>query len=102
MTRAGAALVVGQSLDALTLACFYAVAGYGREAERNPAVLALMSLGGTLLVVAAKVGLSLGAALLYGRRPRGRLLTGAVLAAAASGFVGFAANSWAIMEAAPR
>jgi hypothetical protein len=109
--NAAALLVLGQSLDALTFVLFFTIVPVGfAMVERNGIVGRMLDLGGLGLVAAVKVGL---AAVIYWRatRPFGQrrlperlhllllaFLNVAFVVAVASGFVGTAFNSRAVMQ----
>lgn len=94
-------LLVGQALDASTFLWFYRIAPPGvLQAERNPLLVAVMALGGVAAVALLKVGVAAWVAWrAHGRPLRHRRLFGSALAlAAASGFIGAAFNTYAIVE----
>ena len=94
-------LLLAQSLDAATLALFYALVGPTQQlAERNPLVLALMAVGGIQLVALAKVSVALVAIRRWQSLRHGRVLRLAVALAVLSGCIGAGFNTAALLAAA--
>ena len=89
-------LVLAQSLDAASLAVFYAIVHPMALAEQNPLILALMAVGGIQLVALAKVGAALLAAWRSRRMNGMRLARLAMAAAVISGSIGAGFNLAAI------
>lgn len=89
-------LVLAQSLDAASLAVFYAIAHPSALAEQNPVILVLMTLGGIQLVALAKVGAALVAAWRSRHLSGMRLARLAMAAAVISGSIGAGFNLAAI------
>lgn len=90
-------LVLAQGLDAASLAVFYAIAHPSVLREANPLVLALMATGGIQLVILAKVGAALIAAIRSRRLAGMRIARYAMAAAVVSGSVGAGFNLAAIV-----
>ena len=120
MKRLGTRLIVAQACDAATFLGFYVGVGAGIHAERNPLILGLMGVGGLAAVVGAKMGIVLYVAWrstrpmgpsrfgpirrFHERHPRvvaahGRVRIIGLSTATASGVVGAAFNSAAIIHA---
>jgi hypothetical protein len=89
-------LVLAQSLDAATLAVFYAIAHPAALAEQNPLIVALLALGGIQLVALAKIGAAVLAAWRSRRSNGMRLARLAMAAAVISGSIGAGFNLAAI------
>lgn len=95
-------LALGQSLDSITFAAFfllippYLITEAGK-AERNPILAWILAIGGVVAVVAVKQGL---AAFAVWRLRNTNAMRFTVLAglAGASGFVGAAFNTFAILQ----
>ena len=92
-------LVLAQVLDAASLAVFYAIAHPVALGEQNPLVLALMATGGIQLVILAKVGAAVIAAVRSRRLGRYRIARYAMAAAVVSGSIGAGFNLAAIVLA---
>lgn len=98
-----ALVLLGQVLDAATFVLVITLYPWAIEGEQNPLVLLSVALGGVLLIPLIKVGAAALMAWMFGwsrwrrpawPRPIRLLLVGAV----ASGFLGFAANTFSLIQ----
>ncbi len=97
MNKLGAAVFIGQSLDAGTFAVAVTLYPVLATQEQNPVVVTLYAAGGVALVLAVKVGL--GAFVAAFGRPKGWWRY-AYIIAAVGGLVGAAANVYAFAQLA--
>lgn len=92
-------LLFAQICDVLTYTIFYALIGPGQFVERNPIILALMTVGGIYLVIVLKIGLPLSIVMRAHKYVyHTRLITFFIAAGIAAGVVGAGFNMSSIIR----